>query len=51
MRVLGLALATCALALLISPDTSYPDAIMLQRGLALVCLMPVFLRLFDRSHL
>ncbi|MDP2155357.1 MAG: phosphatase PAP2 family protein, partial [Sulfuricella sp.] len=30
--VLGLALAACALALLISPDTSYPEAIMLQRG-------------------
>jgi membrane-associated phospholipid phosphatase len=49
--ILGLALAACALALLISPDTSYPDAIMLQRGLALVCLMPVFLLVIGRSRL
>jgi len=49
--ILGLALAGCAVALLISPDTSYPDAIMLQRGLALICLMPVFLLVFDRSRL
>jgi len=47
--ILGLALAACALALLISPDTSYPDAIMLQRGLALVCLLPVFLLAFKRK--
>lgn len=39
--ILGLALAGCALALLISPDTSYPDSIVLQRVLALVCLVPV----------
>ena len=38
--ILGLALTACALTLLISPDTSYPDAIMLQRGLALICLLP-----------
>ena len=49
--ILGLALAACALALLISPDTSYPDAIMLQRVLALVCLLPVFLLAFGRSRL
>ncbi|MHB1590904.1 MAG: phosphatase PAP2 family protein [Sulfuricella sp.] len=39
--LLGLALAACALALLISPDTSYPESVTLQRGLALVCLLPV----------
>ncbi len=39
--LLGLALAACALALLISPDTGYPEAVTLQRGLALVCLLPV----------
>lgn len=49
--IVGLALATGALALLISPDTSYPEAIMLQRGLALVCLLPVFLLVFGRSRL
>ncbi|MBU1690438.1 MAG: phosphatase PAP2 family protein [Gammaproteobacteria bacterium] len=49
--ILGLALAACPLALLISPDTSYPDAIILQRGLALVCLLPVFLLAFGRSRL
>ena len=49
--ILGLALAACALALLISPDTSYPEAIMLQRVLALVCLLPVFLLAFGRSRL
>lgn len=49
--ILGLALAACALALLISPDTSYPDAVMLQRGLALACLLPVFLLVFGRSRL
>ncbi len=49
--IVGLALAACALALLISPDTSYPEAIMLQRGLALVCLLPVFLLVFGRSRL
>lgn len=48
-RVLGLALATCALALLISPDTSYPEAIMLQRGLALVCLLPLMRLAFTRK--
>ena len=49
--VLGLALAACALALLISPDSNYPEAIMLQRGLALICLLPVFLLVFGRSRL
>lgn len=39
--ILGLALAGCALALLVSPDTSHPAAIMLQRGMALACLLPV----------
>lgn len=39
--ILGLALAACALALLISPDTSHPAAIMLQRGMALFCLVPM----------
>lgn len=47
--ILGLALTACALALLISPDTSYPDAIMLQRGLALVCLLPVMQLAFTRK--
>jgi len=47
--ILGLALAACTLALLISPDTSYPDAILLQRGLALVCLSPVLLLAFTRK--
>lgn len=47
--VLGLLLTGCALALLISPDTSYPDAIMLQRGLALVCLAPVMQLAFTRK--
>jgi membrane-associated phospholipid phosphatase len=49
--ILGLALAACALALLISPDTSYPEAIMLQRGLALACLLPVFMLVLGRSRL
>lgn len=49
--ILGLALAACALTLLVSPDTSYPEAIMLQQGLALVCLLPVFLLAFGRSRL
>lgn len=49
--ILELALAACALALLISPDTSYPDAIMLQRGLALVCLLPAILLISVRSRL
>lgn len=49
--ILGLALAACALALLISPDTSYPDSILLQRGLALACLLPVFLLAFSRARL
>ncbi len=49
--ILGLALAACALALLISPDTSHPDAIMLQRALALACLLPVILLAFGRSRL
>jgi membrane-associated phospholipid phosphatase len=40
--ILGLALTACALTLLISPDTNYPDAITLQRVLALVCLLPAF---------
>ena len=39
--LLGMALAACALALLISPDTGYPEAVTLQRELALVCLLPV----------
>lgn len=47
--ILGLALAGCAIALLISPDTSYPDAITLQRGLALVCLLPLVLLAFTRK--
>lgn len=47
--VLGLALTACALTLLISPDTSYPDAIMLQRGLALVCLLPALQLAFTRK--
>ncbi len=47
--ILGLGLASCALALLISPDTNYPDAIMLQRGLALVCLLPVMQLAFTRK--
>ncbi|MDP2879308.1 MAG: phosphatase PAP2 family protein [Sulfuricella sp.] len=38
--ILVLALAACALTLLVSPDTSHPDAVILQRGLALVCLLP-----------
>jgi membrane-associated phospholipid phosphatase len=48
--MLGLALAACALALLISPDTSYPDAIALQRGLALVCLLPLLQLAFTRKR-
>lgn len=48
--ILGLALTACALALLASPDASYPDAIMLQRGLALACLIPVALLAFNRSR-
>jgi len=47
--ILGLALAACALALLISPDIHYPDAIMLQRALALICLLPVLLPAFTRK--
>jgi membrane-associated phospholipid phosphatase len=49
--ILGLALAACALALLISPDASYPDAILLQRGLALVCLLPALQLAFSRARL
>lgn len=49
--ILGPALTACALTLLVSPDTSYPDAVILQRGLALACLLPVFLLIFDRSRL
>jgi len=47
--ILGLALAGCAITLLISPDTSYPDAIMLQRGLALVCLLPALQLAFTQK--
>lgn len=47
--ILGLALAACALALLISPDTNYPEATMLQRGLALACLMPLVRLAFTRK--
>lgn len=49
--ILGLALAAGALALLISPDASYPDAIMLQRGLALICLLPALQLAFSRARL
>lgn len=38
--IIGLILISCAIALLISPDTSYPDAVILQQGLALLCLLP-----------
>ena len=47
--ILGLVLAACALALLISTDTSYPEAIVLQRGLALVCLLPLVRLAFTRK--
>jgi membrane-associated phospholipid phosphatase len=47
--IVGLALAACALALLIWPDTSYPNAILLQRGLALVCLLPVMQLTFTQK--
>lgn len=39
--VLGVAFGACALGLFIFPDTDYPDAITLQKALALVCLLPV----------
>ncbi|MHB9101892.1 MAG: phosphatase PAP2 family protein [Sulfuricella sp.] len=47
--ILGLVLAACALALLISPDASYPEAVTLQRGLALVCLLPALQLAFTRK--
>ncbi len=47
--ILGLALAACTLALLISPDASYPDTIMFQRLLALICLLPAIQLAFTRK--
>lgn len=38
--IIGLALIVCAVTLLISPDTNYPDAVILQQGLAILCLLP-----------
>lgn len=39
--ILGLIMAGCALGLLFSPDTNYPEAVMLQQGLAILSLLPV----------
>lgn len=49
--ILGLTLIGCAIALLISPDTSYPEAVILQQGLALLCLLPGLQRVFTRMRL